>query len=98
MRIGNRLGGVLVWAFAATMSVAAWAQATERRTIVPLGGSLGGQAGDRYFGVYVPTRFGGELRITASSGQVVELKGPNGASLSNGQDVGLDHQGWYTFK
>ncbi len=98
MRIGNRLGGVLVWAFAATMSVAAWAQATERVTTVPLGGSSDGQTGDRYFGVYVPTRFGGELTIKASSGRVVELKGPQGASLSNGQDVGLDHQGWYTFK
>jgi hypothetical protein len=98
MRIGNRLGGVLVWALAATMSVAASAQTTERVTTVPLGGSSDGQSGDRYFGVYVPTRFGGELRIKATSGQVVGLKGPNGASLSNGQDVGLDHQGWYTFK
>src|SRR5262249_10105624 len=86
------------WALAATMNVAAWAQATERVTTIPLGGSSGGETGDRYFGVYVPTRFGGELRIKATSGQVVELKGPGGAPLSNGQDVGLDRRGWYTFK
>ena len=98
MRIGNRLGGVLVWAVAATMSVAAGAQTTERVTTVPLGGSLDGQTGDRYFGVYVPTRFGGELTIKATSGEVAELKGPDGAALTNGQDIGMDHQGWYTFK
>ena len=80
MRIGNRLGGVLVWALAATMSVAAGAQTAERVTTVPLGGSLDGQSGDRYFGVYVPTRFGGELTIKATSGQVVGLKGPDGAA------------------
>ena len=99
MRIGNRLGGVLVWALAATMSVAAGAQTAERVTTVPLGGSLDGQTGDRYFGVYVPTRFGGELTIKATLGsRWSELKGPEGAILTNGQDIGLDQQGWYTFK
>jgi hypothetical protein len=98
MRIGNRLGGVLVWALVATTSVAAGAQTTERVTTVPLGGSLGGQSGERFFGVYVPTRFGGELRIKASRGQVVDLKGPDGATRTNGQDIGLDHHGWYLFK
>ena len=98
MRIGNRLGGALIWALAATMSVAASARSTERVVQVPLGGSLSGQTGDRYFGVYVPTRFGGELKVAATSGQVLELKGPHGAAQVNGQDVGLDHQGWYTFK
>src|SRR5262245_59684447 len=85
MRIGNRLGGVLVWALAATVSVAANARTTER-VIVPLGGSLEGQTGERYFGVYVPTRFGGELKVTTTSGQVSELKGPSGAEHRNGQD------------
>ena len=80
------------------MSVAAGAQTTERVTTVPLGGSLDGQTGDRYFGVYVPTRFGGELTIKTTSGKVVELKGPDGTALANGQDVGMDQQGWYTFK
>jgi hypothetical protein len=97
MRIGNRLGGVLVWALVATGGVAANARTTER-VIVPLGSTLDRQTGDRYFGVYVPTRFGGQLTVTASSGQVSELKGPNGADQPNGQDIGLDHQGWYTFR
>ena len=98
MCIGNRLGGVLVWALAATMTVAAGAQTSERVTTVPLGGSLDGLTGDRFFGVYVPTRFGGELKIKATAGQVVDLKGPDGAPRTNGQDVGLDRQGWYTFR
>jgi len=98
MRMGNRLGGVLVWALAVTMSGTARAQTTERVTQVPLGGSLDGQSGDRYYGVYVPTRFGGELKVTATSGQVVGLKGPSGAAHVNGQDIGVDRQGWYTFQ
>ena len=72
MRIGNRLGGMLVWALAASMGVAANARTAER-VIVPLGGSLDGQTGDRYYGVYIPTRFGGELKVTATSGAVVEF-------------------------
>src|SRR5262245_55181461 len=97
MRIGNRLGGLGIWALAATMSVAAHARSTERVS-VPLGGALDGQTGDRFFAVYVPTRFGGELKVTATSGQVLGLKGPGGADQANGQDVGVDRQGWYTFK
>ena len=98
MSIGNRLGGVLVWAAAVTMTVAAGAQTAGQVTTVPLGGSLGGQAGDHFFGVYVPTRFGGELHIKVTSGEVSDLKGPDGSARTNGQDVGVDHHGWYTFK
>ena len=61
-------------------------------------GALDGQSGDRYFGVYVPTRFGGELKVKTTSGRVIDLKGPNGVAQTNGQDVGIDQQGWYTFK
>ena len=56
------------------------------------------QSGDHYFGVYVPTRFGGELTFKATDGKVVELKGPNGLERGNGQEIGLDQQGWFTFK
>ncbi len=98
MGIGNRLGGVLVWAVAATVGVADGAQTTERVTTVRLGGSLDGQSGDRYYGVYVPTRFGGELTIKTTSGRVAELRGPSSEVVSNGRDLGMDHQGWYTFK
>src|SRR4051794_8103474 len=98
MRSGNRLGGLLAWALAATMGVAVEAQTSEQVTSIPLGGKAGGESGDRYFGVYIPTRFGGELTIKASSGQVVELKGPRGQALSNGKDIGVDREGWVTFK
>jgi hypothetical protein len=56
------------------------------------------QAGDHHYGVYVPTRFGGELTIKTTVGRVVELKGPHGAPRNNGQEIGIDQQGWYTFK
>ena len=78
MRIGNWLGGSVIWAWAATMSMAAGAGTAEHVTTVPLGGSLDGQSGDHHYGVYVPTRFGGELKVTTTEGQVVDLKGPNG--------------------
>ena len=95
MRIGNRLGGVLVWAVAVTMSVTAGAQTTERVTTVALGGSLDGQHGDRYFGVYVPTRFGGELKVKASSGQVAPesrrpMTGRDGVTTDIMVDVAYD--------
>ena len=98
MRIGNRLGGSVFWSLAMTMGATAGASAGERSRTVPLGGTLDGQTGDHYFGVYVPTRFGGELTIKATSGKVVESQGPDGAAVGNGQEVGVDQQGWYTFK
>jgi hypothetical protein len=98
MRIGNWLGRAVIWASAAMMAMATTARAAEHVTNVPLGGSLDGQTGDHHYGVYVPTRFGGELKISASDGQITELKGPNGAPKVNGAEVGFDQQGWYTFK
>jgi hypothetical protein len=98
MRIGHRLGGAVILSLAAMMNMAADAGPAGHVTTVPLGGSLQQQSGDHHYGVYVPTRFGGELTITATAGQVVDLKGPNGVTRSNGQDIGFDQQGWYTFK
>jgi hypothetical protein len=77
--------------------VAAGAQA-EQVTVLPLGGSLDRQTGDHVYGVYVPTRFGGELTVKVTSGKVVELKGPSRVERTNGQDIGFDQQGWYTFR
>lgn len=65
---------------------------------VPLGASLAGQSGDKYFGVYVPTRFGGTLKVQASSGTVEGLSGPDGRARRNGEEVGTNQQGWYTFR
>jgi hypothetical protein len=99
MRIGNWLGGSVIMALATIHVMAATARTAEHVTTVPLGGSLNDQFGDRYFGVYVPTRFGGALQIKTTSGNIVELKKfSNGAPLTNGQEIGLDQYGWYTFK
>jgi len=98
MRIGNWLGGSVIWALAATTSMAAGARTAEHVTTVALGASLVGQSGDHHYGVYVPTRFGGELKVTTTDGRVADLKGPNGAPKINGQEIGFDQQGWYTFK
>ncbi len=100
MRIGIRLvGGVAGAALVAlATSVALGAAASEVVKQVPLGGSLTGQVGERYFGVYVPTRFGGTLTIKASSGTVEEIVGPDGKPRKNSEEVGNDQQGWYRFK
>ncbi len=78
MRIGNWLGGSVIWALAATMGMAAGAGTAEHVTTIPLGGSLDGQSGDHHYGVYVPTRFGGELKITTTRGPGRRLEGPDG--------------------
>ena len=64
----------------------------ERVQTVPLGGSLPDQSGDRHFGVYVPTRFGGELTIKTTSGTVGPIIGPDGSERQNGQEVGTLNQ------
>src|SRR4051812_45746477 len=65
MRIGNKLGGATAWAavVAALTALSAPAGAAERVQPVPLGGVTAEQTGDRGFGVYVPTRFGGVLTV-----------------------------------
>ena len=102
MRIGNWLGSSVIVALAAIHGMAAAARTAEQvknvPTAVPLGGSLDSQSGDQYFGVYVPTRFGGELHVKTTDGKIVDLKRPNGSPFVDSQDIGFDHQGWYTFK
>jgi hypothetical protein len=100
MRIGNRLGVTAVGVLAAAMTVraATGADATKRVQPVPLGGSLTGQSDDQQYGVYVPTRFGGTLTVTTTSGEVEKLTGPDGRTRLNGQDVGINAHGWYTFR
>jgi len=98
MRIGNRLGGVVFWALVATTAAAADDPAPGRVTPVHLGGSVSGQSGDRFYGVYVPTKFGGELTIKTTSGTISEIRGPDGRERINGHEVGMNQHGWYTFK
>ena len=100
MRIGNSHVGamtrVIVLALAATVTRGAGAGEEVRH--VPLGGSLTGQVGERYYGVFVPTKFGGNLTIKASAGTVEAIVGPDGKAKKNGDDIGGSSQGWYTFK
>jgi hypothetical protein len=98
MRIGNRLSGAVFWAIVATATatVSAGAGAAERVQPVPLGGAISEQVGDRHFGVYVPTKFGGELTIRTTSGTVSKILGPDGLERQNGQEVGQNQHGWYT--
>ncbi len=70
----------------------------QRVQPVPLGGSLSEQSGDRYFGVFVPTRYGGTLTVSSTSGEIETITGPDGKPRTNGTEVGLDAQGWYTFR
>lgn len=99
MRIGSRLGGAMAWAMVALLTAAtAGDGADERVRPVPLGGSLSGQEGDRSFGVYVPTRFGGNLTIKATDGTLGAISGPDGRARENGEEVGENQQGWYTFR
>ncbi len=99
MRIGNRLGGSVVLSLIVfTMAVPTWgAPAAGQVQPVPIGGSLSGQSGDRHFGVYVPTRFGGELTIKTSKGTLGTIVGPDGNVRENGKEIGQNQHGWYTF-
>jgi hypothetical protein len=101
MRIGNGLGGSVILASITFLGMAASARAADRVTTIPLGGSLERQTGNRHYGIYLPTRFGGELTIKTTSGRVVAIKGPSGPNAkdrTNGQDIGFDQHGWYTFQ
>src|SRR5262249_14861940 len=99
MRIGNRLSGALVWAMVATAAASVSAQAgmAERGQPGPLRGNLSEQEGDRHFGVYVTTTHGGNVTIKTTSGTVSQILGPDGRERQNGQDVGRNQHGWYSF-
>jgi hypothetical protein len=84
---------------AASAATAPGAEPGRVQTVpVPLGGTLAGQQGDTYFGVYVPTRYGGVLTVKTTAGKVETLTGPDGRARTNGDEVGMNQQGWYTFK
>jgi hypothetical protein len=99
MRSGLRLGGAIGWSIAALLTVflgmGAAADPVQR---VPLGGSVTNQVGDKDYGVYVPTRLGGVLTIKSTSGKVESIFGPERRERRNGEEVGNDAVGWYTFR
>jgi len=99
MRIGNRLGVVAVGlALAASVATrTSRADSAKRVQPVPLGGSIAGQSEGRQFGVYVPTRFGGELTVKTTEGTLGPITGPDGREHANGSDLGDNAHGWYKF-
>ena len=99
MRSGIRIPGAMALAILATASMGlAQDASTGRVQPVPLGGALRAQRGDQYFGVYIPTRYGGTLTVKSSDGSIGSLTGPDGRPRTSGQEVGQNQQGWYTFK
>jgi hypothetical protein len=99
MRIGLRLGGAIGWSIAATVSIMSALGATaDPVQRVPLGGSVANQVGDLAFGVYVPTKFGGVLTVKSTSGTVESIVGPDRRERRNGEEIGNDAVGWYTFR
>lgn len=99
MRSGDRRVLATVW----TLAVLAYAGAAigadaERVRTAPLGGTLAGQSGNASYGVYVPTRFGGVLTVKSTDGKVEALTGPDGRARINGEEVGMNQHGWYTFR
>lgn len=100
MRIVGRME-CTVWGLLAALALAIpalGAAAADRVQPVPIGGTLANLTGDRDYGIYVPTRFGGVLTIQSTSGTVERLIGPDGRPRQNGSEVGSGQQGWYTFK
>jgi hypothetical protein len=72
--------------------------ATMQVLSVPLGGRTVNLNGDKKYGVYVPTRFGGSLTVELTSGKIENLRGPDGRPFDNGGETGTDRHGWYTFE
>ncbi|QEH34718.1 hypothetical protein OJF2_32600 [Aquisphaera giovannonii] len=99
MHIGCNGCGAMAWALLALLAWPMETEAAERVQPVPLGGTLNDQAGDRSYGVYVPTRQGGTLTVKSTGGTVRALTGPDGKPRTSGQDVGGPAaHGWYTFR
>jgi hypothetical protein len=98
MFIGNRLLGLVIGTVVIGSTTLVLADEPPRAIPVPLGGVSQTQTGDQLFGVYVPTRFGGELRVTSTDGKILDRKTAANTTWTDGQDIGTDHHGWYTFK
>jgi hypothetical protein len=99
MRSGNKFGiAILGLLVAMPAAIAHGGLDAERVRPIPLGGTLSNQEGDRHYGVFVPTRFGGQLTISSSSGVIDQFVGPDGSPRTSGGEVGLNKHGWYTFR
>src|SRR4051794_20153035 len=99
MRLGLSLGKTAV-GFVLASTVAHWVLGSDdlkRVRPIPLGLSLGGQSGERSFGVFIPTWYGGVLTVTTTAGTVGPIVGPDGRERANGEESGTSAQGWHTF-
>ncbi|MGB2985450.1 MAG: hypothetical protein WBE26_06160, partial [Phycisphaerae bacterium] len=70
---------------------------TVGRHKVPLGGEVSYDEGEGCFEVYVPTRWGGRLQVSTTSGVIENLEYPDGTPYQNNMETGEDKHGWYTF-
>ena len=98
MRRAPGLMAVLVVASMMPGLAATPTEESPRMRPLPLGGVWSIDAGDRHFGVYIPTQFGGVLTVETTSGKVGRVEGPDGRGRPNGEDIGLGAPGWYTFE
>ena len=99
MSNGNRVSGLMIcFSIVSTAFATSRAAGDDAITRVPLGGTLTARSGDHRYAVYVPTRFGGVLTIKTTDGEVAKLTGPDGKVRMNGEEVGDNQQGWYTFQ
>ena len=89
MRRAPGLMAVLVVASMMTGLAATPTEESPRMRPLPLGGVWSIDAGDRHFGVYIPTQFGGVLTVETTSGKVGRVEGPDGRGRPNGEDIGL---------
>ena len=99
MRIGNRLGGAVIGRGRrhggddrpartprSESRPSPWVARSKSRT------------GDHYYGVYVPTRFGGELTIKSTDGQGRRDQGPRRRGADQRPGRRRRPAGWYTFR
>ena len=99
MRIGNWLGGSVIMALAAVHGMAATARTAEHVTTVPtrrfsrrpVRRSLLRRLRSDAIRRRAPDQNDRRERSSSSSG-------PTARRSTNGQDIGFDQQGWYTFK
>ena len=99
MRIGNWLGGSVIMTLATIHGMAATARTAEHVTTVPTW-EVPWMASPAIITSASTFRRDSEAcsRSKRQPGRSPSSKVPNGTPLANGQDIGFDQQGWYTFK
>lgn len=70
------------------------------RTKLPLGRSLTGRQlyDNNKYKVFVPTKYGGKLTISSDHCIIGNITNPQGYIVNNGDNLGMNCNGWYTFE